>query len=101
MGSYMTTPLRIVEGRSPDGSASQNIGLRKVSAGFLDMLHVPLRAGRQFSAADTERSMPVAIVNDAAVRQFWDGRNPLGQHLEIRKIAYEIVGVVATCDIGR
>ena len=93
-GGYMTTPLRIVERGSTDGTAPQNIGLRKVSAGFLDMLHVPLRAGRHFSAVDTERSVPVTIVNDAAVRQFWDGRSPLGQHLEIGKTVYEIVGVV-------
>jgi putative ABC transport system permease protein len=38
--------------------------------------------------------VPVTIVNDAAVRQFWDGRSPLGQHLEIGKTVYEIVGVV-------
>ena len=50
---------------------------RNVSPGLFRLLHIPLVAGRRFTAAD--RGQPVAIVSAAAARAAWPGRNPLGQ----------------------
>ena len=96
-GGWSSFPLR-VEGRpaNPD----ENIRYRSVSTGFMKMLNVPLRAGRDLSTIDTRQAMPVALVNDAAVRQFWGGKSPLGARFEINEITYEVVGVVGDMRYG-
>jgi predicted permease len=71
---------------------------------YFHALQVPLRSGRLFDARDRRGTLPVAIINEAAARQFWPGQNPVGQHLTLGQpfvpeladaSAREIVGVVA------
>jgi putative ABC transport system permease protein len=40
-----------------------------------------LIAGRDFTDRDVTGSAPVAIVNEAFARKFFDGQNPLGRHI--------------------
>jgi putative ABC transport system permease protein len=57
----------------------------------------PLRGGRDFTAADRAGGRLVAIVNDAFVRHYMSGVQPLGQTVRLgfdASIRYEIVGVV-------
>ncbi len=57
----------------------------------------PLRSGRDFEAGDRVGSRPVAIVNEAFVRRFLPGQQPIGQRVRLGFDAdtrYEIVGVV-------
>jgi putative ABC transport system permease protein len=54
-----------------------------VTPGYLDALGVPLRAGRDFTAADGAGAAAVAIVNEELVRQFFAGENPVGQALRL------------------
>lgn len=42
------------------------IRFRKVSAGFLELLRVPLLRGRGFTRHDTAQSPPVALINEMA-----------------------------------
>jgi ABC-type antimicrobial peptide transport system permease subunit len=71
------------------------IRVRNVSVGFLEMLRVPLLSGRGFTREDATGA-PVALVNDVAARKFWGEANPIGESLVIRKISYQIVGVVGS-----
>jgi predicted permease len=64
------------------------------------MLGVPVLEGRSLSAADSRPAPPVAVVNQAAVDQFWGGRSPLGVRFEINKLTYEVVGVVGDMRYG-
>ena len=54
--------------------------------------------GRDFDRSDTSGSRPVAIVNEAFVRQFFKNEDPIGKHfgMDMSRFAktYEIVGVV-------
>ena len=70
------------------------------SPGYFRTLGIPLLAGRAFTAADRAGSPRVAIVNEATVRRYFAGENPLGERIRIMAadpddIAFEIVGVVA------
>jgi hypothetical protein len=59
---------------------------------------IPLRAGRDFSDGDRVGSPPVAIVNEAFVRRYLSGRQPIGQTLRLDSDdspRYEIVGIAA------
>jgi len=70
--------------------------VRVVSEGYLRAMGVPLRAGRDFTAADDATGRPVALVNDALARALWPGQNPLGRVLQPGGgPTVEVVGVVA------
>jgi hypothetical protein len=93
-GGYSSFPIT-VPGRPAPGPNSEPDMIRfsKVSAGFLEMLHVPLRAGRGFTREDASGA-PVALINELAARRFWGDANPIGQPLTIQGTPFQIVGVV-------
>ncbi len=49
---------------------------------FFETMQIPLLSSRDFSAADTEKSQQVMIVNQAFVQKFFPGENPLGKKLK-------------------
>ena len=71
-----------------------------VSPSYLETMGIPLKAGRGFNAGDTAASPRVAIVNQAFIRKFTGGANPIGQTLRTSaephypSSVYEIVGVI-------
>ena len=71
-----------------------------ISPRFLDTLRVPLLRGRSFGSDDDAQAPPVALVNQAFVRRFFPGDEPLGKHLRVdtgdsdSPYWSEIVGVV-------
>jgi hypothetical protein len=59
---------------------------------------IPVRGGRDFNDRDLVGSPPVAIVNEAFVRRYLSGQQPIGQTLRVDTDdgpRYEIVGVAA------
>jgi predicted permease len=78
-----------------------------VSPGWLDTMSIPLNAGRDFRASDLARWVwwgrsaaasaepGMAIVNDAFVRQYFNGANPLGRYFEKTDghSRFQVVGV--------
>jgi putative ABC transport system permease protein len=70
-----------------------------VSANYLTLLNVPLRAGRYFDDGDLARGS--VIINESMARRYWGSVNPVGQTFLMRPrgptdmmVAREIVGVV-------
>jgi putative ABC transport system permease protein len=76
-------------------------GYHLVSRAYFESLKVPLQRGRMFSEADEQPgTKQVALVNQAFVKEFYRGRNPIGKR--IRFLGFddhpqflEIIGVVA------
>jgi predicted permease len=70
-----------------------------VSPGHFAVLEIPILAGRDFNADDTEDSPKVAIVNQTFVRQYFGNQNPLGRTFRSRRepnypeTEYQIIGV--------
>jgi predicted permease len=89
-----------VHGR-PTPSAKENsfADWNRVSAGFLDSIGVPILRGRGLTQEDENSPLPVAIVNEAFVKRFFPGEDPIGKHFgmdqEQYSDAFEIVGVFA------
>jgi len=52
-----------------------------VAPGYFATLRIPIAAGRDFAVADRDRTAPVAIVSEAAARQFWPGQDAIGKYL--------------------
>ena len=66
-----------------------------VSAGWFETYGTRMLAGRDFTAADTPDSLPVAIVNEAFARRFRAGKNPIGSRVRHPgNVVREIVGLV-------
>jgi putative ABC transport system permease protein len=71
------------------------IDIEAVSPQWFQTLRVPLRSGRDFTAADNGQSPKVLIVNQTFARQFWSGQNPVGKHIVVGRwtAGGEVVGV--------
>jgi predicted permease len=70
---------------------------RWVSQEFFGTTGIPLIQGRSFADSDMESSPKVAVVNQAFVRQFLQGKNPIGQYYGYEAEnprLFQIVGVV-------
>jgi putative ABC transport system permease protein len=57
--------------------------LRGVSPGYTSAMGIPIHAGRALMPADDQRGAPVALVNEAFVRRFLGGRNPIGGRISV------------------
>lgn len=74
---------------------------RYVTPAYLQVLRIPLRAGRFFTPSDTPASAPVAIVNEAYVRRYLPGTAGVGQRVDFSAMPklphtyIPIVGVIA------
>ncbi len=64
----------------------------RISPGFLGAMQIPLIDGRDFRATDT--NPPVAIVNLAFAKQFFNGEDPVGKWFENEHVRFQIVGFV-------
>ena len=85
-----------VEGfaRGPDIDNDSNYN--EINPGYFRTLGVPLIAGREFTAADSETASKVVIVNEAFAKKFNLGRDAVGKHMSrgAAKLDIEIVGLV-------
>ena len=50
---------------------------------YLRALGIPVMEGRDFSDSDTETSLPVALVNQAFVKQYFPSEDPIGKRIRI------------------
>jgi predicted permease len=68
---------------------------QQATPGALGALGLPLVAGRDFTAADRDGSLPVAIVSERFAQTIWPGENVLGKRFKLSGSAplLTIVGV--------
>jgi predicted permease len=85
-----------VEGFQESADARRRVQLNAVAPGYFATMRTPLVAGRDVGFDDVGRQR-VAIVNEAVVRYYFDGRDPLGARIRFDTDSepHEIVGVVA------
>jgi len=87
------------EGRPPALAGTGDVGQVSISPGFFSLLETPLVSGRDFDERDKALTPPVAIVNAALVREYFQRENPLGKRVRLHDEAHPkpwatIVGVV-------
>ena len=78
--------------QGPKGRKTE-IGYGVVEAGYLEMMHVKLVAGRSFTTADRAGTPNVIILNETAARRLWPGESPLGRSISVSGVAREVVGI--------
>jgi predicted permease len=88
------TPL--AGAQTSDSRARVGVGLIHASPEYFDVVGVPLRRGRHFTARDDLGTPRVAIVNESAARHLAPGLDILGRDITmLGTIHYTVVGIVA------
>jgi predicted permease len=64
-----------------DGRWVKGCVLNRGDAAYFETLHLPLIAGRGFTAQEVETSAPVVVISQSAARQLWPGQDPLGRRI--------------------
>jgi predicted permease len=83
-----------VNGGPPNGVLSY---MRAVSPGWLDVMKISLKDGRDFRPADAHPG--AALVNETFAKTYFDGVDPVGKTFDLNmgdalRLRYEIVGLV-------
>ncbi|MDR3749114.1 MAG: ABC transporter permease [Acidobacteriota bacterium] len=88
----------VMEGQPVVPGQEEGCVTRRVDAGYFAVMKVALFAGRFFASSDTADSIPLAIVNQAWVKRYAGGRDPLGFRVRLtfspNEPLREIVGVI-------
>jgi predicted permease len=87
-----------VEGQAEiDMSHQPEVAVRMLTPGFVGAMRLPLLRGRDFTDADTAKSLPVVVISEAMAKQFWPNDDAIGKRLTLTffpGVVREVVGVV-------
>ncbi|HUI53340.1 MAG TPA: ABC transporter permease [Bryobacteraceae bacterium] len=64
------------------------------TAGYLEMMRIPLYRGRTLRDSDTADTAKVVVVSQTFAAKYFRGKEAVGHHLRIEGSTWEIVGVV-------
>ncbi len=95
-GSSMITPA-LVEGRATDNAP--RVQVVSVSDDYFRTMGMQVVAGRAFTSGDDGGAPPVAMVDEAFARLYFDGDDPVGRRARTyfgEPVMRDIVGVVAS-----
>jgi predicted permease len=99
-----STQYVAVEGQPPmKESEMPVVALRMVSPDYFKVAKIPLRAGRDFTAADDFGKPAVIIVSEGTAKRFFPNQDPIGRRITLTmmtKEPAEIVGVVPEVKTG-
>ena len=88
--------MPVVFPEKPD--SIQSVQFRMISPDYFRVMKIPVRQGRAFTETDNAAGEPVAIVNEAFVRRFFDGQGAFSRQLSVGRGANDplrqVVGVV-------
>jgi putative ABC transport system permease protein len=59
-----------------------NAGMVPVTAGYFEMLRIPLIKGRYFDGSETPGSLPVAIINSRLAKRYWPNEDAIGKQIQ-------------------
>ncbi|MGH9159837.1 MAG: ADOP family duplicated permease [Vicinamibacteraceae bacterium] len=90
-----------LEGRPPESLAERTVAdYRRISAGYFKAMGIPFRRGRLPTGTDVRLSTPVALIDETLAERFFDGEDPIGQHLLVGldggETRLEVIGVVGS-----
>jgi putative ABC transport system permease protein len=91
------TTVDILDHPAPSMADAPPAGYRSIGGDYFASLRIPIVQGRNFATGDTAGAPPVAIINQAAAKQFYPGENPIGRRLRLMggdTAVKTIVGIV-------
>ena len=99
---YTTNSPQIPGYTSPGKSV--DVYRHMVGPNYFATLNIPILLGRAIGEQDTPSAPKAAVVNEAVVRRYFHGDDPIGKHLVYGRtnnlVPYEIVGVARDVKYG-
>jgi macrolide transport system ATP-binding/permease protein len=89
-----------IQGRPRHQGEDMDVDVELVGPSYAETLGLNVLLGREIGPQDTPATAKVAVVNEAFVRRFLPGQNPIGRRFNFggpeqkNPVEYEIVGVV-------
>jgi predicted permease len=80
-GSNCGTQLG-VEGFTPAKGQRTGTNCEAIGPDYFSTLGVPIVRGRELTAADMTPASKVCVINQAMVKDFFEGRDPIGKHIK-------------------
>jgi putative ABC transport system permease protein len=71
-----------LEGQPPPAD-DRKVVIALISAKYPQTLGIPLKRGREFTAAEVENGMHVALINESAAKLWPAGKDPTGRHMQL------------------
>ncbi|MGC1780930.1 MAG: ABC transporter permease [Acidobacteriaceae bacterium] len=91
-----------IVGQPPDPPDRDRFSeIRFITPGYLAAMQIPIAQGRDFTAQDAANTQPVAIVNEAWVKEFQPPRGPLGHAFSASKDGKHNPVIVGLSGSGR
>jgi predicted permease len=102
VGGFWTAGVK-PEGYNEQPHESMEVPEAIVGPDYLRTMQIPLVAGRDITAQDTESSQPVALVNQAFADRYWPNQSPLGKRIvtDISDRTFVVVGVTRNTSLTR
>jgi predicted permease len=99
LSGQMSGTSVVAEGAEVAPGSRQTAGWQFVTPGYFEALGMPLRRGRDFTAADRRHDGHVTVINEALARAIFPGQDPIGRRIAIgggdsEGDWHEVVGVV-------
>jgi putative ABC transport system permease protein len=99
-------PVQVSGNQTVDVASRPIVGFKTVSRSYFDTVNLKMLRGRQFSKQDTINAPPVAVISATMAKNFFNDKDPIGQHLLVPQlvpgqlgdgpdISWDIVGVVS------
>jgi len=93
--TYSSAPIA-VDGFDAPPDRQPIADYNEIGPGFLATIGVPLVAGREFTRADDDMALPVAVLDQATASQFFGAADPVGRRVQLRGKWLQVVGVART-----
>jgi predicted permease len=71
-----------IQGRPTESDRGPIADIAVVDTEYFRTMEVPLITGRNFTALDTYKTKPVAVIDRTLARQYWPSAEPLGQEIK-------------------
>src|SRR5882762_7179268 len=91
-GSFSSTPIA-VDGYQQAPDEQPTVEYNEVGPEYFLTMGIPVVLGREFTPGDDEKAALVAVVNETMVARYWNGKNPIGERLQVKGRWMRVVGI--------
>ncbi len=97
--SQQSKRIRVPGVTPPKGKDAFDVDFSAADSGYLGAIGVSVISGRGITAADSRSAPKVAVINEAMARQFWPGKEAIGQTFNTDSSVYRVVGITRTTKV--
>jgi len=97
--SQQSKRIRVSGVTPPKGKDAFDVDFSAADSGYLGAIGVSVISGRGITAADSRSAPKVAVINEAMARQFWPGKEAIGQTFNTDSSVYRVVGITRTTKV--